>query len=114
MRVRPLDTLLAIKAINVAPDLKARDKQVACALIDHFNRKTGQCDPGLERIAELLQVSTRTVMRSIERLEKARLFRVTRHGGHCNRNSYEPRWDRFQEFARAWDKRFTESARSRT
>jgi hypothetical protein len=114
MRVQPLETLLAIKAINVASDLKARDKQVACVLIEHFNRKTGQCDPSFERIADLLQVSSRTIMRSIERLENARLFRVTRHGGHCNRNSYEPRWDRFQEIASAWDKRFKEAARSRT
>jgi hypothetical protein len=42
--IQPLDTLLAVKALAVAPDLKATDRRVGAALIEHFNRKTGQCD----------------------------------------------------------------------
>jgi hypothetical protein len=113
MPVRPLDTLLALKAINLAPDLKANDRLVATALIEHFNRKTGQCDPSLERLARLLGISARTVIRSTARLVAAGLFRKFRHGGHLNRNSYEPIWTAFQTIEAAWTNRFNEGARKR-
>jgi hypothetical protein len=106
MLPRPLDTLLALKAINLIPELSATDKRVAGALIDHFNKKTGQCDPSHGRIAGLLAVSSRTVIRSINRLERHGLFRRKRHGGHLNRNSYEPVWPRFREIEAAWTSRF--------
>jgi DNA-binding MarR family transcriptional regulator len=105
MLIRPINSLLALKAISVAPDLKASDRGVAAALIEHFNRKTGQCDPGLERMAKLLGISTRTVIRAVKRLEAAGLFRKRRHGGHLNRNSYEPVWESFQEIEAAWSTR---------
>jgi hypothetical protein len=101
-RIQPLDTLLALKAVNLAPDLKANDRRVAAALLEHFNRKTGRCDPGLERIAKLLGISTRTVIRSNHRLERAGLFKRVPHGGLSNRNSYEPNWPRFKEIEAAW------------
>jgi Helix-turn-helix domain len=110
--VQPLDTLLAVKALGVAPDLKATDRRVGTALIEHFNRKTGQCDPGLERLAGLLGLSTRTIIRSTERLEAAGLFRKTRHGGHLNRNSYEPVWSKFREINSAWSENFNRAARA--
>ena len=79
MPVRPLDTLLAVKAINLAPGLLENDRRVATVLIEHFNRKTGRCDPGLERLAALIGCSTRTVIRAISRLEKADIVRKDRH-----------------------------------
>jgi hypothetical protein len=112
MLIQPIDTLLALKAISVAPDLKASDRGVAAALIEHFNRKTGQCDPGLERMAKLLGISARTVIRAVKRLEAAGLFRKLRHGGHLNRNSYEPVWERFQEIEAAWSTRLSTRSRS--
>jgi hypothetical protein len=102
--VGPLDTLLALKAFNVAPDLKATDRRVGAALIEHFNRKSGQCDPGLERLAGLLGISTRTA---------AGLFRKIRHGGHMNRNKYEPVWSKFREIEAGWNANFHRNARSR-
>ncbi|SRR6266849_3435186 len=102
MQVRPLDTLLAVKALSIAPGLKENDRRVAVVLIEHFNRKSGRCDPGLERIAVLIGISTRTVIRSIHRLVTAGLFRKKRHGGHLNRNSYEPIWPKIFEIGAAW------------
>jgi predicted transcriptional regulator len=113
MALRRIDTLLALKAVSLALGLKENDRRVAAALIEHFNRETGQCDPGLKRIANLLGISGRTVIRSIQRLEVAGLVRKVRHGGHLNRNRYELVWSRFQEIEAAWRARFARSAQSR-
>ena len=113
MAVRRIDTLLALKAVSLAPGLKENDRRVAAVLIEHFNRETGQCDPGLKRIADLLGISARTVIRSIQRLEVAGLVRKVRHGGHLNRNRYELIWSRFQEIEAEWRARFARSAQSR-
>jgi len=97
MAVRRLDTLLALKAVSLALGLKENDRRVAAALVEHFNRETSQCDPGLKRIADLLGISTRTVIRATKRLETTGLLRKVRHSGHLNRNHYEPVWSRFRE-----------------
>src|SRR6266404_3929951 len=34
------------------------------------------------------------------------MFRKVRHGGHLNRNRYEPVWSRFQEIEAEWRVRF--------
>jgi len=104
--MRPLDTLIAHKVLNLMPELSGTDKRVAGALIDHFNRKTGQCDPSLNRIAKLLGICRRTVIRSMHHLEASGLFRKRRHGGNLHRNSYEPVWARFREREAAWNIRF--------
>jgi predicted transcriptional regulator len=113
MAVRRIDTLLALKTISLASGLKENDRRVAAALVEHFNRVTSQCDPGLKRIADLLGISTRTVIRSIQRLEVVGLVRKVRHGGHLNRNHYELVWSRFQEIEAAWRVKFARSAQSR-
>lgn len=105
MKVESLDALLAAKVINVTPGLRQSDRQVAVALIEHFNRRTGQCDPSLERMARLLGYSQRTIMRATERLARVGLFRKVRHGGYSNRNSYEPNWERFEQEHVSWTKR---------
>jgi hypothetical protein len=102
MSIKPLDTLIAIKVLALVPGLNASDRRVAAVLLEHFNRRTGQCDPGLERIANLLCISTRTVIRSNHKLVGAGVFRKVRHGGHGNRNSYEPVWGRFTECEALW------------
>jgi hypothetical protein len=111
MAIRRLDTLLALKVLTLVPELNASDRRVAGALLEHFNRNTAQCDPGLPRIADLLGLSTRTVMRSNRRLEAARLFKKTRHGGRSHRNSYEPNWARFQELEGVWREKFNHKSR---
>lgn len=102
MAVRPLDTLLAHKAINLASELSNSEKRVAGAVIDHFNRKTTQCDPSLDTIAELIGMSRRTVIRAVYRLQKFGFIRKVRHGGKFHRNRYEPVWPRFQQAEEAW------------
>ena len=102
MHVRSLDMLFAYKALSVEPNLTAIDRRVGAALLEHLNRRSGRCDPGLERIAGLLAVNTRTVMRALKRLEAAGLFKRIRHGGLMNRNRYVPNWTRFREIEAAW------------
>jgi hypothetical protein len=96
------NTLLAHKAINLASELSSSEKRVAAAIIDHFNRRTGQCDPSLDCIAELIGMSRRTVMRATDRLQKLGFIRRIRHGGHYHRNSYEPVWSRFLQVEADW------------
>jgi Mn-dependent DtxR family transcriptional regulator len=113
MTVKPLDSLLAAKVLGLMSGLTANDRRVATVLLDHFNRRTERCDPGLERIAALLGISERTVMRANRKLEAAGLFRKTRHGGYSNRNSYEPNWVRFAEFENAWRQKLKTRSQSR-
>lgn len=105
MPVAPLQTLLGFKAIGLASGLKESDRRVACALLDHFNRKTGQCDPSLPTLAGLLGLSDRTVIRATIRLEAAGLFRKIRHGGNFHRNLYVPVWLKFGQIGADWDER---------
>ncbi|MDO9695507.1 MAG: helix-turn-helix domain-containing protein [Candidatus Latescibacteria bacterium] len=102
MQVTPLDILLAHKVINLSTALSNSDKRVAGTLLDHFNRKTDQCDPGQETVAELIGMSRRTVIRSVERLVRLGLFRKIRHGGKFHRNKYEPVWPAFRNLDAAW------------
>jgi predicted transcriptional regulator len=112
MAVKSLDTLLAIKVINLMPGLRASDRRVGAALIEHFNRKRGRLDPSIARIAELLGYCTRTVIRSTQSLEAAGLFRKVRHGGYSSRNSYEPNWSRLAELGAAWNAKLHRNVRS--
>ena len=102
MKIRALDILIAHKAINLSTDLSNSEKRVAGVLIDHFNKTTGQCDPGQNAIADLIGMSRRTVIRAVERLERLGFVRKVRHGGKYHRNHYEPDWDAFRQVDAAW------------
>lgn len=102
MRTGPSDTLIAHKAISLADDLSGTEKRVAAAIIDHFNRKTGQCDPSLGSLAKLLGISRRTVIRSVGSLVSKGYFLKVRHGGKSHRNSYLPVWSRFHTKEAKW------------
>lgn len=102
MMIKPLDTLIAHKIIALSGELSSTDKRVAAMLIEHFNRKTGQCDPSLDTMAGLIGVDRRTVVRSVGRLVKSGLFRKIRHGGKFHRNSYEPMWLVYRQSDDAW------------
>ncbi len=106
MKVQPLQTLLALKAIAMMPGLKESDRRTGTALIEHFNRRTGRCDPSIGRLSEVTGFSERTVMRATKNLVAAGLFRVDRHGGYSNRNSYEPAWSRLEDVRRVWEAKF--------
>src|SRR5262249_14660204 len=111
MRTRPSDTFIAHKAINLSDDLSGTEKRVGAAIIDHFNRKTGQCDPSLDSIAKLLGVSRRPVIRAVGALVQKGYFAKTRHGGHFHRNSYMPLWSRFLAREAKWNERRKSASR---
>jgi DNA-binding transcriptional MocR family regulator len=114
MQTGPSDTFVAHKAISLAEDLTGTEKRVAATIIDHFNRKTGRCDPALGSIARLLGVSRRTVIRAVGSLVLKGYIRKTRHGGYFHRNSYEPIWSRFRTNAAKWTEQRAASRRSKT
>jgi len=112
-RVGALPILIAFKVIALAEDLSAVERQVGATLLDSYNRKTGQCDPSLDRVAGLLNVHRRTVIRATTKLEAKGLFRKTRHGGHSHRNHYEPVWLKFRDLEAKWRIRFEAAAVAR-
>jgi hypothetical protein len=99
------DITFAIKAICLTDRLNGTDKRVALAILDHYNRRTGRCDPSRSTIGELLHITPRTVSRSLGRIAKANLFAVRRHGGHNNCNSYQPKWKIYRELEQVWKQR---------
>jgi hypothetical protein len=112
--MKPGALLLAFKAIGLAEELRASDRRVACVLLDHFNRRTLQCDPSLDAIAFLAGIHRRSVIRSVDRLVLLKFFERVRHGGHFHRNFYKPCWRRFEESEAKWKaRRATWSARRR-
>lgn len=64
------DVLFAHKALNIVPGLSEANRRVAGAIIDHFNKKTGQCDPGINRLCKLLRLNRASVIRSTDKLHK--------------------------------------------
>jgi hypothetical protein len=114
MQTGPSDTFVAHKAISLAEDLTGTEKRVAATIIDHFNRKTGRCDPALGSIARLLGVSRRTIIRAVGSLALKGYIRKTRHGGYFHRNSYEPIWSRFRTNAAKWAEQRAASRRPMT
>jgi hypothetical protein len=103
MAITPLETLLAIKAICLHRGLSSNERRAGAALIEHYNRRTGQCDPGIARLAKLLGVDERTIIRSTNGLVRHGLFRKIRHGGRLGRNFYVPIWSRFKEIYGFWN-----------
>ncbi|MDR0253331.1 MAG: helix-turn-helix domain-containing protein, partial [Brucellaceae bacterium] len=99
------DILFAHKALNMIAGLSANARRVAGAIIDHFNRKTGQCDPSVERLAKLLGIDRATVLRATAELcsGKFGLFQKASHGGKFNTASYVPCWDVFRSIVTGWD-----------
>ena len=80
-------------------------KRVAGAIIDHFNKRTGQCDPSIERLATLLGIDRATVMRATDKLHELGLIEKASHGGKAHRARYLPNWDRFRTIVEDWDTR---------
>ena len=105
--LRENDILFAYKALNLVPGLSANARRVAGAIVDHFNRCTGQCDPSVGRLAEMLGINRATVLRATAELcsEECGLFKKTSHGGLSHRASYHPNWNRFREIVEDWDAR---------
>ena len=99
------DPLMALKMLLLCEDLSGSEKRVAGVIIDHYNRKTGQCDPGMGTIARLVGVSRRTVIRAAGVLANKGYIRKLRHGGKFHRNQYEPNWAHFRAMEAQWNAR---------
>jgi Helix-turn-helix domain/DnaA N-terminal domain len=102
MLPKKLDTTLALKAICLTDKLNGTEKRIGIALLDHFNRTTGRCDPSYETLAELLGINRRTVGRGVTKLVKIRFFSMVRHGGIGNTNSYQPSWALYRDLEERW------------
>jgi DNA-binding transcriptional MocR family regulator len=97
------DILFAHKALNLMPHLSATTRRVAGAIIDSFNKKTGQCDPSIGGLMKQLNVSRAAVIRATDELDKLGLIRKDIHGGFSHRNAYLPNWTKFRKFVEDWD-----------
>ena len=104
-RLRQNDVLFAHKALNIVPGLSEANRRVAGAIIDHFNKKNGQCDPGIKRLCKLLGLNRATVIRSTEKLHEEGFIKKESHGGKSHRASYRPNWDYFRHIVQRWDER---------
>lgn len=103
--IRQNDILFAHKALNIAAGLSEATRRVAGAIIDHFNKKTGQCDPSINRLADLLAMSRPTVLRATKQLHEGGWIERITHGGHSHRTAYLPNWERFNSLVATWDDR---------
>lgn len=101
------DVAIAHKALCVAHGLTNTDRLVAAAILSHYNKHTGRCDPGADRLARMLSIDERSVRRATNALcdEKCGLFTKRSHGGLSGRASYEPQWAKFREIITDWDRR---------
>ena len=97
------DVLFAHKALNIMPDLSASTRRVAGTIIDHFNKKTGQCDPSVGRLMQLLKISRAAIIRATNELDQFDLIQKRTHGGKSHRTAYAPNWAKFREIVENWD-----------
>ena len=105
--INPRDRLYGHKALLLFPGLSGGARQVGGAILDHFNNKTGQCDPSLDRLAKLTGLNRRTVINAIEELTCPWVGLLSRcpHGGKFNRTAYQPNFVLFRKFVKDWDER---------
>lgn len=102
--LRQNDLLFAYMALTLVAGLSGSERRVAGAILDHFNKKTGQCDPGGDRIATMLGIERRTVVMATKRLcGEFGFFVKISHGGNSHRASYRPQWDNFRAVIDEWN-----------
>lgn len=102
MLVKPLEKLLAFKALALAKGLSVSERRVAAAIVDHFNGISGRCDPSIDCLAEELGIDRRTVIRCVRKLDRLEIIFKDRHQGRHRTNSYEPNWQKLREMLATW------------
>lgn len=104
------DKLMAIarKQVGITGGLSGSAARVGAAILDHFNRKTGQCDPSIDGLAQKLSLCRRTIIRAIGDLDRTGLIKRVRHGGFSHRNAYLPNWKMLSSRTEIWDKRMAD------
>lgn len=110
-RLAKTDVMFAHMALHLAAGLSPSARRVGAAIIEHYNKKTGQCDPSIERLARMLGIDRATVMRATGELcEADGLFERVTHGGRSHRTAYLPRWDRLNAIVDDWDLRMKDGS----
>lgn len=113
-RLAKTDVMFAHMALHLAAGLSPSARRVGAAIIEHYNKKTGQCDPSIERLARMLGIDRATVMRATGELcEVDGLFERITHGGRSHRTAYLPRWDRLNAIVDDWDLRMKDGSSPR-
>ncbi|TYR32085.1 helix-turn-helix domain-containing protein [Mesorhizobium microcysteis] len=107
------DLLFAYVTLAVAvPGLSPSARKVGALLLEHLNRKSGQCDPSIERMATVLGMGRTAVKDATAELCRGddALFERVTHGGHNHRTAYIPRWEIFAELHGEYRARFKEGS----
>ncbi len=102
--MRKGEITIAFKAIGLSA-LPSGHKRVAVALLEHRNRLTRRCDPSMQTLAALLQLSERSIVRAVNQLVREGYFKRFKHGGNFHCNQYEPIWSKFRELEADWVRR---------
>jgi hypothetical protein len=112
--VAPLQVLLAKGTIGLMSDLTSAEKRVAIAIIDHFNRRTGRCDPSLERLAAILDINVKTVKEAVKKLDELQIILKKSFAGKYHCNAYQPNWHLLQTMDEDWRKVMRDGASERS
>ena len=108
------DVAVARRALGLVVGLSGGAHNVAYALLEHYNRATGQCDPSVARLATMLGLSVATVKRATNELcQEYSLFEKSSHGGNSHRAKYVPNWEKLRAVADDWDARMASGAAPR-
>lgn len=102
MTVERGDTLAAQIVLHVDTRLKGKVGRIGCAILEHYNKHTGQCDPSFNRLAKLCGTSRDTVIRATDKLDELNLILKLVHSGKAYRNQYEPNWVEFRRLFDEW------------
>jgi hypothetical protein len=103
-----LDVSIARRALGLTPGMSGGAYSVGFALLEHFNRKTEQCDPSIARLAAMLGLGEATVKRATKELcEERDLFTKTSHGGLSHRAQYAPNWKKMRAVLTDWESRMS-------
>lgn len=97
--------MTALIALHFHPELTPSARRIGAALLEHFNRKSGQCNPTVTRLAELLDTDVKTVKRGTAELEQKGLISKSRIFGK-RRTNYQPNWSAFAAIYADWRLRF--------
>lgn len=98
------DFAVAYKAIALSRELSGDAKSVGAVILSHFNARTGQCDPGTDRLMARAGVSKRTVVNATNELHALGLIAKIQHGGNGFRSRYQPNWTRLRQLVADFDK----------
>lgn len=78
------------RALLLSPGLSSAARSVGGYLTEHYNRTSGRCDPGIDRLARIMGLTDRTIKNALTELDGAKIFAREIHGGRSGTNFYRP------------------------